>query len=316
MNKRLRSVQQPESAAAASPGTLGNSWIQRPSVRYPWPVSDRFSRFPAALASHARLARLGPSRVPALLAHPNWTSPAPTVIWLHGRTVSKELDPGRYLRWIRAGLAACAIDLPGHGERLDENLHSPGRTLEVMNQVIPEIDEVVAALAHPPLAELAGTGELFDRRRLAIGGMSGGGMAVLRRLCDPHPFVCAVVEGSTGALERLFYPDASRPRQGAPAREQITRFDPIRHLEGWRAIPLLVLHSRADQVVPYAGMDGFVQALRAHYASRGAATDLLRAVVWDETGAPHEHNGFGRFSNEAKNTQTEFFRSHLRPGGP
>ena len=29
--------------------------------------------------------------------------PRPTIIWIHGRTVSKELDPGRYLRWLRAG---------------------------------------------------------------------------------------------------------------------------------------------------------------------------------------------------------------------
>jgi len=34
---------------------------------------------------------------------------------MHGRTANKELDPGRYLRLIRAGIAVCAIDLPGHG---------------------------------------------------------------------------------------------------------------------------------------------------------------------------------------------------------
>lgn len=59
-------------------------------------MDDRFARFPSDLAWRTRAARLGPSRVPALLAHPDWTTPAPVVIWMHGRTVSKELDPGRY----------------------------------------------------------------------------------------------------------------------------------------------------------------------------------------------------------------------------
>jgi len=76
---------------------------------------ERFSRLPSSLASRAKSVRFGD--VPALLAHPDWETPAPVVLWMHGRTVSKELDPGRYLRWVRAGIAACAVDLPGHGER-------------------------------------------------------------------------------------------------------------------------------------------------------------------------------------------------------
>src|SRR5690606_31340912 len=111
-------------------------------------LTDRFRQFPQALASRARTERLGPG-IPALLAHPDWQRPCPTVIWLHGRTVNKELDPGRYLRWIRAGLAACAIDLPGHGERLDPSYHTPERTLDLVEQGVAEIDHIVEALAEP-----------------------------------------------------------------------------------------------------------------------------------------------------------------------
>ncbi|MCH8858659.1 MAG: hypothetical protein IID54_03665, partial [Proteobacteria bacterium] len=90
--------------------------------------------------------------MPALLAHPDegWndpTAPAPTarpvVIWMHGRSVNKELDPGHYLRWLRAargGIATCALDLPGHGERFIEAFQGPAHTLEVVRQAASEID--------------------------------------------------------------------------------------------------------------------------------------------------------------------------------
>ena len=52
----------------------------------------RFAELPSSLAKLARpetLAKGTTEGVPALLAHPNWETPAPTVIWMHGRTVSK-----------------------------------------------------------------------------------------------------------------------------------------------------------------------------------------------------------------------------------
>jgi alpha-beta hydrolase superfamily lysophospholipase len=264
-------------------------------------VIERFARFPAYLAERSKSVRLA-GEIPALLAHPDWERPAPTVIWLHGRTVSKELDPGRYLRWVRAGIAACAIDLPGHGERLDERLRQPAHTLEVLAQTIGEIDRIVAALGEPPLRGR------FDLDRLGIGGMSAGGMAALRRLCDPHPFRCAAVEGTTGNFDELYFGSARRSAHD-PAR--VARLDPMKHLDGWRPIPFLVIHSQADRVIPFAGMAAFIERLREHYLSRGADPALIEVLTWPETGAPEEHAGFGRYSNEAKNAQTEFFRKHL-----
>lgn len=259
----------------------------------------RFSQLPASLAALAKPVRLGDAQVPALLLHPDWTSPAPVVLWFHGRTAHKELDPGRYQRWLRAGIAACAIDLPGHGERFDESLQSSAATLTVLDQAVREIDGILAALADPAW------NNTFDLARTGIGGMSAGGMVTLRRLCDPHPFIAAAVEGTTGSLTTLaqYQSKLNDPR--------LASLDPIQHLATWRPIPLLALHSEKDAWVSIAGMRDFTSRLQQHYVDSGANPDLIRLHTWPETGAPHEHLGFGRVSNEAKNTQTAFFKQHL-----
>src|SRR4030095_11489223 len=136
------------------------------------PMIERFSQMPSALRANARWQRLGASKIPALLVHPSWGSGrrVPVVLWMHGRTVKKELDPGRYLRWMRAangGIATCAVDLPGHGERFDASLQQAHRAFEVVMQMISEIDGIVDAIV-----DLG----VFDHSRLAIGGMSAGGM--------------------------------------------------------------------------------------------------------------------------------------------
>jgi alpha-beta hydrolase superfamily lysophospholipase len=266
-------------------------------------TDDRFTRFPAALASQSRQMRAGD--VPVLLSHPDWTSPAPVVLWMHGRTVSKELDPGRYLRWLRAGIATCAIDLPGHGERFVDDFHRPERTLDVLTQVLHEIDEVVEHLADPVFQGV------FDLERMALGGMSAGGMAALRRLCDPHPFRCAAVEATTGNLQALYEDRADRPWPVRHPPDRVALLDPMQHLALWRPIPLLVLHSEADRIVPFAGMRTFVDELRQRYRALGSDPAQIQLHTWPETGAPGEHSGFGRHSNEAKNVQTEFLRRHL-----
>ena len=269
---------------------------------------DRFSQFPKHLAERARSTRL--AGVPVLLAHPDWTTPAPTVLWMHGRTAHKELDPGRYLRWIRAGIAACSIDLPGHGERLDPSGHESSQTPRVLSQMVNEIDGIVAALSSP---EFKG---VFDTSRLGIGGMSAGGMAALRRLCDPHPFACAAVEGTTGWLEGMY---AIRAREGGSPNHDpaaVRAVDASAHLSSFRPIPLLMLHSEADQLVPFASVSGFVDRLRDTYRRQGANENLVQLVTWPKTGAPFEHNGFGNVSNEAKNTQVDFLAKHLGAARP
>lgn len=265
-------------------------------------MDERFARLPAALEKQTRRIRLVsdrvPGGVPALIAHPDWTNPAPVVIWMHGRTVSKDLDPGRYLRWIRAGIAACAIDLPGHGDRFDESLQDPTATMRVVGAAIEEVDHVVEALADPAWRGV------FDLDRMGIGGMSAGGMVTLRRLCDRHPFRCAAVESTAGNFSLMPYAGRHEP-------SVVEKLDPMRHLDGWRPIPLLALHSEADEWVPVAAMRTFVDALRARYERLGARPDLVEMVTWPSTGAPAEHSGFGRVANDAKNLQVDFLRRTL-----
>lgn len=271
----------------------------------------RFSQFPSSLARQSRTARIGD--VPMLLCHPDpeWKTPAPTILWMHGRTANKELDPGRYLRWIRAGLAACAIDLPGHGERGEPERQTPEHTLDVIEQAVGEVDRVVEHLADPAW------GGAFDLERLAIGGMSMGGMVALRRLCDEHPFRCAAVEATTGDLGALYRghsPEVEGRAERWVARhdaDRVAAVDPSAHLEGWRPIPLLALHSEADAVIPVGVMRGFVERLRRRCEGAGAEPGLVRLHTWEQTGAPEEHIGFGRVSNDAKNMQTEFLGKEL-----
>jgi uncharacterized protein len=277
---------------------------------------DRFTRFPRYLAERARTLRVG--EIPVLLAHPDWNSPAPTVIWLHGRTSSKEIDPGRYLRWIRAGIAACAIDLPGHGERADEPSQTPRGTLDVLARTIVEIDQILAWVRSTwDSGEHAG---LFDPSRLGIGGMSLGGMATLRRLCEPHPFRCAAVEGTTGWLGAQYFPErvglAPRPEPSTHDPEAVARLDPWGHLVGFEPIPLLALHSRTDRMVPIAGMERFIERLRERYVELGAGTTSIEWRTWEQTGAPEEHLGFGRYASDAKTLETAFFSRWLGARAP
>ncbi len=265
------------------------------------------SALPSALARQARFVRLG-GTIPALLAHPDWATPRPTVVWLHGRTVHKELDNGRYLRWLRAGMATCAVDLPGHGERLDPAMHLPVHTPDLVARGVSEVDAILAALAAPTFAGA------FDAGRMALGGMSAGGMITLRRLCDAHPFRCAVVEGTAGDLEML-YSGAARPvSQRGPrlhAPERIAPIDPMPRLGSWRPIPLHAMHSESDELVPVACIRSFVGALGARYAAAGAGHVPVELRTWPRTGAPLEHNGFGVVAAQAKTLQGEFLARHL-----
>lgn len=270
---------------------------------------ERFTKLPSSLADKARTVRLGPGgQIPALLVHPNWVDCVPTMLWLHGRTAYKELDAGRYVRWMKAGIAACAIDLPGHGERLDHRAADPLASLDVLTQAITEVDQVVESLADPIWQNV------FDLDRLGLGGMSMGGMVTLRRLCDPHPFLAAAVEATTGDLTGLYRPDGPRPWGASYPLERIAPLDPQRHLASFRPIPLLALHTEADRIVPVGLQRGFLAALRNHYVSKGADPDLIRLHTWPETGAPEEHSGFGRAGNDAKNLQTEFLVKALKAG--
>lgn len=249
--------------------------------------------------------------IPALVAHPDWEAPAPLVLWMHGRTSRKEIDSGRYLRLIRAGVGVCAIDLPGHGDRPDAALQTAEGTVDMLRLARPEVDVAIAAL-------LEGEhGGVFDGARLGIGGISAGGMVALRRLCEPHGFSCAAVEATSGWLEGLYFPgDGGQSRWPVDhASDAVAEVDPSAHLDGFEPLPLLALHSEADELVPFAVQREFIDRLRKHYEARGADPAMIELVTWPQTGAPQEHLGFGRHAHEAKNIQVDFFKRHLLGAG-
>lgn len=268
-------------------------------------MDTRFSQLTKSLQAKSRLMTLGDG-VPALVAHRHWEqgkqSPSPAVIWMHGRTVNKELDSGRYSRWIRAGIGAVALDLPGHGERYDKQYMSPENTLELIEQASNEIDGVLASMAQLGI---------FDMDRIAIGGMSAGGMVTLNRLCREHSFLGAVVEGTTGNLHDLYFPAPGMPGRGWPVEhghDDVAKVDPIKHLNGFRPIPLLAIHNEGDRVVPIGTQRVFLEELKKHCQSKDADSDLIELVTFEESGAPEEHAGFGRFANDAKSIQLAFLK--------
>ncbi|MBL4697826.1 MAG: prolyl oligopeptidase family serine peptidase [Phycisphaerales bacterium] len=266
-------------------------------------MDPRFAQLPQSLVKVSKTIVLGDG-VPALVAHPDWDlgEKVPAVIWMHGRTVNKELDPGRYQRWVRGGIGAIALDLPGHGERYEVEYMSPAKTLTLIEQGCYEIDGVLESV------ESLG---VFDMDRLVIGGMSAGGMVTLCRLCSKHPFVGAVVEGTTGNLKELYFPSqgaAGRPWPVEHSPCEVAKVDPMENLDGFRPIPLLALHNEGDEMVPIDGQRVFIDRLKAHYTSLGADPELIQFKTFIDTGAPGEHAGFGKFANDAKNLQLAFLK--------
>ncbi|MEL7484929.1 MAG: prolyl oligopeptidase family serine peptidase, partial [Planctomycetota bacterium] len=181
---------------------------------------------------------------------------------------------------------------------------------QVLSQMLGEIDGVLDALRTSDVAQQ------LDFDRIGIGGMSAGGMVALRRLCDEHPFVCAAVESTTGWLGEMYSPTLSESARWPVEHDPrlVERIDAMRHIEGLRPIPLLALHSEADQTVPWPGMKAFLDAVGDRYERAGASRDLIEVTTWPETGAPFEHAGFGKVAAQAKDIQTAFLARHLLGG--
>lgn len=276
-------------------------------------MDERFTGLPSALKANARWARLGGALegVPAMLVHPRAAAVengvrddnVPVVLWMHGRTVEKETDPGRYLRWMRAGLGVCAVDLPGHGERFDETLQQPERTLDVVRQMVEEIDGLIAVLKRTPG---------FDGERVAIGGMSAGGMATLAWLAraqsaERERVLCAAVEATTGSWKHQAQRDMFRGKSEA----EMSELNPAAHLDAWRELPLQAIHSEADEWVAWEGQRTFLETLRERYRD----PSLIEVVTYERTGAPAEHIGFGKVAADAKDRQRDFLVKHLLQSG-
>ena len=243
--------------------------------------------FPSTLRRASHWCRLVDGSVPVVVMRPENrpSEPLPFLLWFHGRTVTKEIDSGRYLRLIRAGIGCVAVDLPGHGERLDLAMHDGARTLDVVQQAAAEVDAI--------LQDLEPFG--FDTHRAVIGGMSAGGMAAILRGCSHHSFCGMLLEATTGDWES----QRSRPMYQPNV---VAKLNPIEHLSQWRDIPLLALHCELDEWVAIEGQRKFVDAVRA----KSSQPEKIELHAFPATGAPYEHMGFGRLAGDAKQRGTEF----------
>jgi predicted peptidase len=192
----------------------------------------------------------------------------------------------------RAGIATVALDLPAHGERAVAQKQTSQFSLEVIEELLGEIPSVLEALKQFPE---------FDLSRCAIGGFSLGGMTALASLCQPHAFSAALIEATSG--------DWSEMESAKHDPVRAARLEPLRHVDSWKPIPLMALHSSEDEMVPVAPQRAFIEKIRAQ-------TPANIPVVWEEfahTGALKEHIGFGLFAAHAKTIGTQFLVEHLAP---
>ncbi|RPG07524.1 MAG: alpha/beta fold hydrolase [Phycisphaera sp. TMED24] len=244
-------------------------------------------QLPSAVRERATLTTLGPA--PALVVLPESSStPPPVLLWLHGRQANKEIDPGRALRLLRAGIGFIGVDLPGHGERTVASYQTVEGTLQTILEMSQELDDVHAAMV---------TDLPVNPEQIAIGGMSAGGMAAAHRLVTPHPYQAMLMEASTGNWAA----QAHRPMFQPLTPEALQSEDPMARLATWTPIPVLAQHSRLDEWIRFEGQSAFLEELREHNA--GHPVDLQ---AYDRTGALKEHIGFGKYGAQAKDLCRDF----------
>jgi hypothetical protein len=65
---------------------------------------------------------------------------------------------------------------------------------------------------------------------------------------------------------------------------------------------VLAIHAKRDEWVSWEGQRLFLAALRKQYKD----PSLVEELVFEETGAPYEHLGFGRHANDARIRGIEF----------
>lgn len=254
-------------------------------------MSEKFETLPSRLKAVSTLHEI--AGVPCLIVKEDDT-PRPFLFWIHGRTAYKELDPGRYLRCVRSGINVCAVDLPGHGERLEPELQGANRILPVVMQMANEIDGIIEGLS-----EIGG----FDVTKAALGGMSAGGMASIQRCLKPHPFKALVLEATCGDWSLL----RSKAMCAGLSDADFHEVNPIEHIDEWENVPVLSFHSKKDEWIPFEAAESFLSALRTHCRSESS----IEMVSFEKTGAPFEHVGFGRQSPKVKEMQVEFLLNNV-----
>ena len=249
-------------------------------------MPDLTATLPSYILAHSKKILIG--EVPALIGIPEDSSNPPWLLWLHGRTANKEVDPGRYLRLLRSGIAFCAVDLPDHGERAGPKKDDPTAVLDIVNQMTEEIDQIV---------DWMNINTQVDSSRCAIGGMSAGGMSAIQRLTQVHNFIAASLEATTGNWES----QGSRPMFNLISRNVLKMISPMNNLDQWTPLHVLAVHSKNDHWIDYEGQRLFIEKIKSINEEF-----TVKLISYENTGAPFEHIGFGNKSSANKDTQVNF----------
>jgi len=177
-----------------------------------------------------------------LLRIPNASSPTPGLILLHGAGVDKIYEQKLARLLARFGYASLAIDLRGHGETGGENAGMEEELEAYLSGKPPQLHLIVLdALC---AFDILSSRSEVDGSRVAFAGESmGGRIAIIAAASEPR---------ARGAL------GISTAGYGLPSHENktIERFlrsiDPDNYLHLLSPRPLILIHSTADETVPYA----------------------------------------------------------------
>ena len=137
----------------------------------------------------------------------------------------------------------------------------------------------------------------IDSSRSAIGGMSAGGMSAIDRLTQPHNFIAASLEATTGNWES----QGSRPMFSSVPKNILRMISPINNLDKWNPIHILAVHSKNDQWIDFQGQLLFIEKVKKINQELP-----VKLIIYENTGAPFEHIGFGRESSKNKDEQMNF----------
>ena len=236
----------------------------------PRPLGDEWTSRPRPIAFDSAGALVHAFYYPP--HHPHVRGPAgrppPLVVFCHGgpTVVASAVFSHQVQFWTTRGIAVVEVNYggsAGHGRAYRERIR--GRWGEL------DVTDCVNAARHLVAEGLA------DPRRLAVRGLSSGGLTALNAAASG---VFAAVTSCAGVTEPAAIPDRTHKMESRyldgligpwpAARDEYERRSPLRRLDSWTAAVLL-FHGARDRVVPPEQAQALYQALRA----RGAPVELV-----------------------------------------
>ena len=172
--------------------------------------------------------------VDAWFIPPSGPTPAPALIFTHGNAELIDYSVGDFAEFARKGLGVIMVEYPGYGR-------STGR---------PSF-ETIEAVVLGAYDTLVAQPEVDRERVVAYGRSLGGGAAAA--LSQKRPLAALVFQSAFTSLR----PYARRYlAPGFLIRDRFEVEEAVRAFRG----PVLLVHGRSDQVVPYSHSEALVEA--------------------------------------------------------